>query len=249
MSSVICALLRSPRKQLGVLHLDRGPLQEPFTQQDLLLADALAASVSAGIETAQLLEMQRALFLHTVTALARTVELRDQYTGNHTQRVTDYALMLANALHFSPTEVQEIQIGSPLHDIGKIGIDDAILRKPGKLTAGEFEEMKSHTVKGAAVIESIPDLAAIIPIVRHHHERWDGRGYPDGLGGNTIPRCARVVSLADAFDAMTSDRPYRSALPVDKAFDEVMENAGTHFDPECVEALLTLRPRIEACLV
>ena len=134
MASVLCVLLRTPRKCLGVLHLDRGPLQAPFTKDDLHLADALAAHVSAGIESAQLLRKQRELFLATVTVLAQAVEMRDQYTGGHTARVTEYSLLLAKQLNLSPEDIDLIRIGTPLHDIGKIGIDDEILRKPGKLT-------------------------------------------------------------------------------------------------------------------
>ncbi len=245
MASVVCALLRSPRGKLGVLHLDRGPLQEPFSPDDFQLADAIAANMSSGIENARLAQTQRDLFLHTVTALAQAVEMRDNYTGNHTQRVTQYSLMLAHELQLSPAEYQQIQIATPLHDIGKIAIDDAILRKPGKLTEIEFEKMKSHVVRGAAILEPIPGLKQMIPIVRNHHERWDGRGYPDRLTGDGIPRLARIVAVADAFDAMTSNRPYRPALPLDRAFAEVAEKAGTHFDPVCARAFLRLRPRIE----
>ncbi len=171
MSSIICALLRTPRRTLGVLHLDRGPSQEPFSTGDFSLADAIAASISAGLETAQLMVHQRELFLQTVSALARAVELRDQYTGSHTQRVTDYALLLADELRLSPDDHQVLKIGTPLHDIGKIGIEDAILRKPGPLTALEFENMKSHPLIGASLLESIPGLRPMIPIIRHHHER------------------------------------------------------------------------------
>lgn len=245
MSSILCALLRSPRKKLGVLHLDRGPLQEPFTAEDLNLADALAASVSAGIECAQLVEKQRDLFLQTVTALAQAIETRDRYTGGHTQRVTDYSLLLADQLGLSTGDKHTIQIGTPLHDIGKIGIDDAILRKPGKLTKDEFEQMKSHTTKGAAIIETIPDMSHIIPIVRNHHEHWDGGGYPDGLGGDRIPYLARIVAVADAFDAMTSNRPYRPGMPVAQAFAIIQESSGKQFDPQIAAAFIKQRERIE----
>jgi HD-GYP domain-containing protein (c-di-GMP phosphodiesterase class II) len=245
MSSIICAVLRSPRKQLGVMHLDRGPFHEPFTPYDFHLADAIAASVAVGIESALLVEQQREEFIQSVTSLARTVELRDQYTGDHTRRVTEYSLMLARELNLPPAEVYHIQIGTPLHDIGKIGVDDAILRKPGKLTPEEFEVMKTHTVKGALILQSMANLTPMIPIVRHHHERWDGTGYPDGLSFNLIPQTARVVAVADAFDAMTSNRPYRKAMSAVVAFEELQKNAGTHFDPRCVEAFLKLRARIE----
>jgi HD-GYP domain-containing protein (c-di-GMP phosphodiesterase class II) len=248
MTSIICAVLRSPRRRLGVVHLDRGPFQDQFTTNDFYLADAIAASVAVGIESAQLVEQQREEFIQAVTSLARTVEMRDQYTGDHTRRVTDYSLLLANQLRLSPQEIYQLQIGTPLHDIGKIGVDDAVLRKPGRLTPDEFEQMKTHTVKGATILQSMASLDPMIPIVRHHHERWDGRGYPDGLASDDIPQIARVVAVADAFDAMTSNRPYRKALPAQVAFAELHKNAGTHFDPLCVQAFLSLQPQIESLM-
>jgi HD-GYP domain-containing protein (c-di-GMP phosphodiesterase class II) len=244
MASVLCVLLRTPRKRLGVLHLDRSPWQRPFTMDDLHLADALAANVSAGIESAQLLRKQRGLFLDTITILAQAVELRDQYTGGHTQRVSTYSVLLAEELEMTPEEVDLIRIGTPLHDIGKIGIDDAILRKPDRLTPEEFEQMKLHTVKGYEIVSTVPDLRPILPIVRSHHERWDGNGYPDGLGGEAIPPSARVVALADAFDAMTSDRPYRKGMPAAAAFAEIEKQTGRQFDPTFAAAFLAIRATI-----
>jgi putative nucleotidyltransferase with HDIG domain len=248
MASIICALLRTPRKRVGILHLDRGFLDDPFTDNDLYYADAIAASVAVGIETAQLVEQQREQFIQTVSTLARAVEMRDQCTGDHTKRVTDYSLLLAEELKLSPNEKYQIQIGTPLHDIGKIGIDDAILRKPGKLTQGEFDCMKTHTTKGATMLDSMMHLIPMIPIVRHHHERWDGTGYPDHLSHEQIPLIARIVSIADAFDAMTSDRPYRHAMPSERAFLELVGKAGTHFDPNCVYAFMRLRQKIETMM-
>jgi HD-GYP domain-containing protein (c-di-GMP phosphodiesterase class II) len=244
MASVLCVLLRTPRKRLGVLHLDRSPWQKPFTQEDLHLADALAANVSAGIECAQLLRKQRDLFLETITILAQAVELRDQYTGGHTQRVSSYSLLLAQHLELSDSEIELIRIGTPLHDIGKIGIDDAILRKPDRLTPAEFEQMKLHTVKGAEIVNTIRDLRPIIPIVRSHHERWDGKGYPDGLAGDKTPAVARVVALADAFDAMTSDRPYRKGMAFDVAFAEIEKGLAKQFDPTFGGVFLRIRNEI-----
>ncbi|MFQ3592985.1 MAG: HD domain-containing phosphohydrolase [Gemmataceae bacterium] len=244
MASVLCVLLRTPRRQLGVLHLDRSPWQKPFTMEDLRLADALAANVSMGIECATLLRKQRELFLETITILAQAVEMRDQYTGGHTYRVTTYSVMLAEHMKMSSSDIDLIRIGTPLHDIGKIGIDDAILRKPDKLTNEEFEVMKTHTIKGAEILETIGDLKHIIPIVRNHHERWDGRGYPDGLAGEAINPLARVVALADAFDAMTSDRPYRKGLPPEVAFAEIEKMAGKQFDPVLAAGFLAIRDRI-----
>jgi HD-GYP domain-containing protein (c-di-GMP phosphodiesterase class II) len=246
MSSVLCVLLRTPRQRLGVLHLDRGPMQDPFTKDDLQLADALAANVSSGIECAQLLRKQRDLFYNTITILAQAVELRDNYTGGHTARVTRLSCFLGEQLNLAADQLHLIRIGTPLHDIGKIGINDAILLKPGRLTAEEFEIMKTHTVMGAAILETIPDLVPVIPIVRSHHERWDGRGYPDGLAGEQIPLLARIVAVADTFDAMTSDRPYRKGMPPEVAFAEVAKQSGLQFDPDCAAAFLAVRPKIES---
>lgn len=241
MASVLCVLLRTPRKLLGVLHLDRSPWQKPFTMEDLRLADALAANVSAGIECAQLLRKQRDLFLDTITILAQAVELRDEYTGNHTFRVTQYSLALAEHLELPAEQIELLRIGTPLHDVGKIGIDDSILRKTERLTEAEFETMKLHTVKGAEIVQTVPDLRPIIPIVRSHHERWDGKGYPDGLAGEAISPLARIVALADAFDAMTSDRPYRKGMAPMVAFGEIEKHAGKQFDPTFAAGFLRIK--------
>ncbi len=244
MDSVLCVLLRTPRNRLGILHLDRSPWQTRFTAADLQLADALAASVSAGIESAQLLRKQRDLFLNTITMLAQAVELKDPYTGGHTARVTAYSVMLAEHLQVSPADLELIRIGGPLHDIGKIGIDDAVLRKPDKLTNAEYEAMKLHTVKGDEIVATCAELKGVRPIVRSHHERWDGKGYPDKLAGEDISPLARIVAVADAFDAMTSDRPYRKGMPVEVAFAEVDKQRGLQFDPKCAVGFLAIRERI-----
>lgn len=247
MASVMCVLLRTPRRRIGVLHLDRSFWQNPFNEDDLLLADALAAHVSAAIESAQLLRKQKDFFLKTITILAQAVELRDDYTGGHTQRVTRYAGLLAEKLELPDDQMELIRLGTPLHDIGKIGIDDAILRKPGRLTPEEFAVMQTHTTLGAEILETIPEMKPIIPIVRNHHERWDGAGYPDRLTGPEIPLLARIVTVADAFDAMTSNRPYhldkKGKTPA-VAFAEVAKQAGKQFDPTCAAAFLAIREQV-----
>lgn len=248
MATLICALLRSPRKRIGVLQIDRGPGQDPFDQHDFHLADAIGATVAVGIESAQLVEQQREQFIQTVTSLARTVEVRDPYTYGHARRVTDYALLLAEELHVGTAERHQIQVGGPLHDIGKIGVEDAVLRKPGRLSDSEFEQMRQHPALGAAILESVTSLGPMLAIVRHHHERWDGSGYPDRLARDRIDPTARIVAVADAFDAMTSNRPYRTSMPAERAFTELHDKAGTHFDPECVRGFLRIRAYIEAML-
>ena len=247
MSSILCVLLRTPRRKLGVLHLDRGFLQEPFSEDDLMLADALAAHASAGIECALLLRKQRELFVNTIMVLAQMVELRDEYTGGHTKRVTEYATALAERMELSTEDIELIKLGTPLHDIGKIGISDEILRKPGKLTAQEFAVMQTHTTLGAEYLSTIPELLPCIPIIRNHHERWDGTGYPDRLAKTDIHQLARIVAVADAFDAMTSNRPYhagKQGRSPEEAFAEVEAQAGRHFDPECAFAFLDIREEI-----
>lgn len=249
MNSLICALLRSSQKSLGVLHLDRGLKDEPFTRDDLDRADALAASMSVSLESAQILqERQWAMFVQTFIAFSQAIELRDPCTGGHARRVSDYALLLADQLQLSGTDRYHLRIGGPVHDIGKIGIDDSVLRKCGPLTTAEFEHMKTHTVKGAAILQAIPGLDHVIPIVRNHHERWDGRGYPDRLAGDKIPHLARVVAVVDAFDAMTTDRPYRAGMSIEQALGQIESGAGGQFDPECAKAFVSLRPKISEML-
>lgn len=249
MSSIICALLRTPQRPLGVLHLSRSFSQEPFTQDDLRLADAMALNLSEAVDSGQRVQEKREeLFLQTVVALAQAIEMRDEYTGGHTRRVADYSLLLAEKLRLSAEEKRVLRVGAPIHDIGKIGVDDAILRKRDQLTAAEFNHLKTHTLKGAAILETIPDLKDAVPIARNHHERWDGDGYPDKLAEEQIPRLARIVAVADAFDAMTSDRPYRSSLSPTEAFDKIERASGTQLDPECAQAFLSLRPKIERLL-
>jgi HD-GYP domain-containing protein (c-di-GMP phosphodiesterase class II) len=245
MASIICALFRSPRQRLGVLHLDRGPMQPPFTQDDFYVADAIAASVSVGIETAQLIEKQRDEFYQSLASLAQSVEMRAPYLAGHAQRVASYSVMLAEELQLTPMECHHIRIGAVLHDVGKLTLDDALLNKAEMLTGQELETARSHTTRGANLLSPNPALAPLIPIVRNHHERWDGQGYPDRLPGVSIPRLARIVSVANFFDSVTSNRPYRPALPVDKAFSEIQSRSGTQFDPDCVQAFIRIRPKVE----
>ena len=245
MTSVMCVLLRTPRTRLGVLHLDRGPGQKPFTFDDHKLADALAAQVSIGIEASLMLKQQKARFLEVIQTLAQIIEVRDDYTGGHTRRVTRYAEIIAKALDLPRDQLDLISLGTPLHDIGKIGVDDAILRKPGILTPAELVKMREHTTIGAQILGGIPDLAPLVPIARSHHERFDGKGYPDRLAGENIPLLARLVAVADAFDAMTTDRPYRPAMDMEKAFAEVSRLSGSQFDPNIAKIFLNIREKIE----
>lgn len=247
MASVLCVLLRTPHRKIGVLHLDRGFFQPAFTERDLHLADALAAHVSSGIECAYLLRRQRELFLKAIEMMADAIEMRDNYTGGHTERVTRYSVLLAEKLELDQEAIETIRTGAPLHDIGKIGVKDAILTKAGSLTPQEYAEMQRHTEIGTEFLHKYTELHQFIPIVRHHHERWDGTGYPDRLRGEDIPLSARIVAVADAFDAITSDRPYyegKKGKPPEVAFAEIAKQAGRQFDPRCAQAFLDIRDDI-----
>ena len=176
-----------------------------------------------------------------IQSLALTVEARDPYTDGHCQRLAAYATALGTKLHLPSEQIEALHQGGYLHDVGKIGIPDAVLQKQSKLTSAEFEAMKQHTVIGERLCGELRSLAAVRPIVRHHHERWDGSGYPDGLRGDEIPLLAQIVGIVDVYDAITTTRPYRAALPPAHAFEELArESAAGVRSPYLVEAFLSI---------
>lgn len=211
------------------------------TVSGLELLCSFAGEAHGRLELAARLE---ASYTATIEALVSALEARDPMTEAHAGRIRDLAGALAVALDLSPDERHGVRLGAILHDVGKIGISDTILLKPGPLTAGEWRIMRTHPELGERLLAGIPFLTAALPIVRHHHERWDGEGYPDGLRGEDIPAGARIVAVCDAWDAMTSDRPYRSARSPEHAAAELHGGAGTHFDPACVGLLLGLLEEI-----
>ncbi|MDQ5871585.1 MAG: HD domain-containing protein [Acidobacteriota bacterium] len=178
------------------------------------------------------------LFINSIRALAAAIDAKDPYTRGHSERVARYASQVAREMELPAQEVRRVRLSALLHDVGKIGIDDRILRKPSALTEEEFEIMKTHPAKGAAIMEAIPELRDVIPGMKHHHERWEGGGYPDGLKGEDIPLQARIVSVADTFDAMTTTRPYQRAMEVRFVFQKLRDLAGNRFDPTVVAALI-----------
>ncbi len=176
--------------------------------------------------------------LATLSALAATIDARNCHTSQHSEHVTKYSLEIARSVKLSKGEREELEQACRLHDIGKIAIPDSILGKPGKLTEDEWVVVKTHPARGADILESLEFLTHIIPLVKHHHERYDGSGYPDKLSGEAIPLGARIMAVADAFDAMTSDRPYRKPFKREKALEEIKRNTGTQFDPALVESFV-----------
>jgi putative two-component system response regulator len=180
----------------------------------------------------------RASFFNAITALAYALEAKDVYTSGHSQRVTEISVAIAKHLGLDKENIEKIRLAGLVHDIGKIGVREAVLNKPGSLSDEEFEHVRLHSVTGERILQPIVDDGEILKAVRHHHERYDGTGYPDGLKGEQIPQLARIIAVADTFDAMTSERPYRKALTKDVACAEVERCRGTQFDPEAADAFL-----------
>jgi HD-GYP domain-containing protein (c-di-GMP phosphodiesterase class II) len=192
------------------------------------------------IENARLYSQLRNTFLATANVLAETIEKRDPYTGGHTRRVMDYALSLGNGLNLNDEEKTRLRLAAILHDIGKIGVRDKILLKTAQLDGEEIKNIENHTILGEEILKGIDHLDDILPGVRNHHERYDGSGYPDGLAGKDIDIIARIIAVADAYDAMTTDRPYRRARSHSQAVAEIKKGSGTQFDPQIVEVFLNI---------
>jgi len=182
----------------------------------------------------------KSVYLQTIEALSKSLDAKDTYTSGHSSRVKDYSLRLAHFMKLTDKQIQNIEKAALLHDIGKIGIDDSILRKPSGLTNDEYNEIKMHPVIGADILENINFLKEISKIIRHHHERYDGRGYPNGLKGDEISIEAAILAIADVYDAMTSNRPYRNSLDTQTALDEIRVNSGTQFNPQVTNAFLEM---------
>jgi putative nucleotidyltransferase with HDIG domain len=180
------------------------------------------------------------MFLQATIAMGNALDAKSPWTKGHSERTVRYAEKIARKMGLSDEDMHNLTIGGLLHDIGKIGTYDYLLHKTEKLTAQEFNIIKKHPEKGEKILESIKQLKQIIPIIRYHHERYDGKGYPDGLAGEDIPLLARIVHVADSFDAMTADRPYRSALSKEQVIEELRRNAGTQFDPAVVDVFLSV---------
>jgi len=190
-------------------------------------------------ERARSAQLQESYML-TVRALASAVEARDAYTGRHAERVAAYGLQIAKACEIRLTDQPEIEFGFLLHDVGKVAVPDAILFKPGPLTPDERLVVEQHPITGSEIVREIAFLGSARDIIRSHHERWDGNGYPDGVAGEAIPLSARVFAVADALDALTSQRPYRDAAPLAEARAIIERESGSQFDPKVVDAYRTV---------
>lgn len=240
--TLISAPLLNRDNLIGVINCERElDKKGPFLAENLDLLDTLASQASVAIENARLYHNLLNVYLETIRALAAAIDAKDSYTHGHSRRVTDLSVSLALAMNLPRIDVDTIRHAALLHDVGKIGISEQILLKPGRLTDEEFETIKSHPMIGAGILNSIEFLKNVCMIIEHHHERYDGKGYPSNLKGDEIPIGARIIMVADSFDAITSCRPYRKPLTFDEAMAEIGRCAGSQFDPTVVAAFVRLR--------
>ncbi|HNV68452.1 MAG TPA: HD domain-containing protein, partial [Candidatus Ozemobacteraceae bacterium] len=236
--SMICVPMRLKDEVIGVIQVLNRTGDIPFNDHDVEILEAVANQAVSALDNARLYENIQRVYLSTVEVLATAIDAKDPYTHGHSRRVTDYSVAIAEEMGLSKAEIDNVRYAGLLHDVGKIGIKDSIIGKPERLTDEEYNIIKRHPSIGADILKPVEFLSDKIPGVLHHHEYYDGRGYPDHLKGEDIPFIGRVICVADAFDAMTSDRPYRKGLNVNVAIGELKKFSGKQFDPACVDAFL-----------
>jgi putative nucleotidyltransferase with HDIG domain len=236
---VVVVAIQRQSSQLGRMIAIRNACDREFgtVEADLMKSTSLMLGVHL-INQRQYLELQQ-MFAGMIHSLASALDAKDTYTRGHSSRVADLSVELSKRLGYDSEAVARIRMGGILHDIGKIGVDDSVLRKPGRLTEEEFDQIKKHPMIGYEILKGIRQFAPILPIVRNHHESWDGRGYPDQLAGDKIPRDAQIVAVADSFDAMTSDRPYRRGMSLEKVVDIFKHGRGSQWAADVVDVLLS----------
>jgi response regulator RpfG family c-di-GMP phosphodiesterase len=222
----------------GVLLIGEKAGKKGFDREDEFLIKFLAEKAALSIENIALYDNLKESLIATLKSLVSAIEAKDPYTQQHSTRVTEYASRIAQKLGCDSEELQKLISVAPLHDIGKIGVNDAILNKPGRLTEEEFGHIMAHPLIGVNIVSPLGLDVEELSVIRNHHERWDGQGYPDHLQGESIPMLARILAVADAFDAMNSDRAYRKALPSPDCMQELRNGCGSQFDPTVVKAAL-----------
>jgi len=238
--SVISAPIKIRDKFLGVIELDNKKGAAGFNEDDLQMLQSIANQAAVAIENANLYRQVQRSYFDTIKALVQAVEEKDNYTRGHSERVTTFSIKIAEKMGFSSRKLQAIRYGGVLHDIGKIGINVNIIQKPGRLTQEEYTIIKNHPLIGERIISPIAFLKDVLPVVSQHHERYDGKGYPLGLDGSKTAPEARVMAVADAYDAMITARPYRNPRPREEAIAELRRCSGTQFDPIVVEHFLEI---------
>jgi HD-GYP domain-containing protein (c-di-GMP phosphodiesterase class II)/pSer/pThr/pTyr-binding forkhead associated (FHA) protein len=244
--SAMCVPLITRRKALGIIYVDSTRESDGFSEGDLSLLSAVAMKAGVTVENARLYDDLRGLFYNTVETLIRALQARDPYTSGHSTRVSRYCLLIADKMKFSTKMKHSVYLASMLHDIGKIGISDSVLQRPGKLTEEEWEIIREHPQLGASMIQMLGEMHPIVPLILHHHEAYDGSGYPAGIKGENIPLISRIIAVADTFDAMTSDRPYRERRSKYEAIAELKNYSGRKYDPEIVQIFLGVLEEISS---
>ena len=237
--SIICVPLIVQRKTIGAIEVLNKLDGSDFTEQDLEALVPVASTAAMAIENARLHQTVLNAYKNTIKALAAAIDAKDPYTCGHSQRVMEYALLGAMSLSLPEEELEVLEYAGVLHDIGKIAVADSILNKPDSLTSKEWNIVREHPLIGANMLRNIPFLEKASKLILHHHERFDGKGYPEGLKGEDIPVGSRLIGVADAFDTMTTNRSYRAALTVDYTISELYGCAGTQFCPVAVEAFVS----------
>lgn len=236
--SIIAVPLFVKGKIIGVAEVLNKRGNKKFNQEDLEMYSALANQIAIAIENASLYKELDELFLSSIRAIVEAIDAKDPYTKGHSARVVEYALVIGEGVKLDKEILKDLELSAVLHDVGKIGIPDKILSKPGILTEDEYAYMKKHPELGAEIVEPIKKLKKLVPHILHHHEKYDGTGYPAGLKGEQIPLGARIIAIADSFDAMTSDRPYRPRMGIKVALQEIKKHRRTQFDPELVSVFI-----------
>lgn len=234
--SIMIAPLSNLKRTIGAVVIVFEEDKDFIRQQTLKLLHILVDFFSLSLENAYLFEDLKSAYFDTIKAITNSIEARDPYTKGHSERVARFSKAIAEELNWDKNEIELIDWGGMLHDVGKIGIPDSILNKPAKLTDDEYNRIKLHPLIGAKIIKDISFLKPVTPYILDHHERFDGKGYPRGVAGKTISIKGRLLAVADSFDAMTNDRPYRKAFKPEDALKEISRNEGTQFDPEVVRA-------------
>jgi putative nucleotidyltransferase with HDIG domain len=224
----------------GLLLLGEKTGDTGFDTDDQFILRFMAERTALNIENMALYDNLMQSLMASMMSLVGAIEAKDKYTRQHSSRVTKYAVEIAKVMGCSDDDLQRLRTCAPLHDIGKIGIDDSILNKKTRLTEPEYDKIKTHPIIGVNIVSPLMLDKEELSIIRNHHERWDGRGYPDGLAANEIPFLSRILIVADSFDAMSSDRAYRKAISIDKSIEELIRNKGTQFDPDVVDASLKI---------
>jgi HD-GYP domain-containing protein (c-di-GMP phosphodiesterase class II) len=237
--AILTVPLVAEGRVIGVMQLLNPVERDRFTEGDLRRMILFAGILAHPLQNARLHTAQQRQFFTMVTALAETLDKRDPYTGGHVRRVVAYSLLLGFQMMLSREEMRDLWLASTLHDIGKIATPDRILGKPSPLDRDEVEIMKRHPLDGAAIVQHLAN-DNVLKGVRNHHERVDGKGYPDGLSGDQLPPVARIIAVADTYDAMTTSRPYRAGLPPERAVQEILSSVGTQLCPSVVEAFHSL---------